>query len=121
MRRSLLVVLLSLGVVAPAVGATLGHDSARKPTVRLESTRPVQVVGVGFKSRESVKVTFAASHVWKKTVTATRAGRFDIVFPGAHPDRCQGFTLIARGESGSTASMKVMPMACAPILRDPVG
>jgi hypothetical protein len=121
MRRSLLIVLLSLGVVAPAVGSTLGPDSAstRTPRVRIETSTPVEVIGTGFKVREKVRVTFSATQVWTKTVRATRAGRFDIVFADAHPDRCSGYSVIAHGARGSTASLKIVPMGCPPPARDP--
>jgi hypothetical protein len=84
--------------IAPARGsATLG----------VKSMRPVIVVGSGFKSRESVRI----SGLGTKRLNASPGGRFTVNLGGA-ADRCNGFTLVAVGSRGSRASLNFSQLLC---------
>jgi hypothetical protein len=122
-RKGLYAILAVLAIAAPAAGATASthQTAAPKPKLRVFDGAPVRVTGVGFHARERVKLTFTADGVWRKAVRATRAGRFAAVFPDATLDRCMGYFVLARGASGAMATLKVMPMGCAPAGRGPGG
>jgi hypothetical protein len=115
-------ILAVLAIAAPAAAATTSnHTAASKPKLRVFDGTPVRVTGIGFHPRERVKLTFSADGVWRKALRATRAGRFTAVFPDAVVDRCMGYSVLARGASGAMASLKVMPVGCAPSGRGPGG
>ncbi len=119
-RLSALFALLVL--VALTAGATGSSQAAApQPKLRVFDGTPVRVTGVGFHARERVKVTFSADGVWRKALRATRAGRFTALFPDATLDRCVGYSVLARGATGARATLKVMPLACAPPGRGPGG
>jgi hypothetical protein len=107
-----LAILAIIGLVPTA--AAFGTSTGTRPSLRLVDRSPTRVAGIGFRARERVKLTVAADGVWQKTLRATRAGTFTAVFPGATIDRCLGFAVIARGQRGSVATLRVMPVACAP-------
>jgi hypothetical protein len=120
-RKSLYAILAVLAIAVPAAAATASSQTAPKPKLRVLDGTPVRVAGVGFHARERVKLTFTADGVWHKALRATRTGRFTAVFPDATLDRCMGYFVLARGASGALATLKVMPMGCAPPGRGPDG
>jgi hypothetical protein len=115
-RKGLLALVASLLIAVPAAGAT-----APKAKLRMLSATPVRVSGIGFHARERVGVTLVTNVVWHKVLRATKAGRFVLSFPNATLDRCSGYSVLARGAAGARASLRVMPLACAPSGRDPSG
>jgi hypothetical protein len=117
MRLSALFALLVIAVLG--AGATGSSQAAPKPQLRVFDGTPVRVTGVGFHARERVKLTFTADGIWHKALRATRAGRFTALFPDATLDRCVGYSVLARGATGARATLKVMPVACAPPGRSP--
>jgi len=118
--KSLSAVLVLLAIAVPAAGAAASSQSAAPmPKLHVYAETPVRVTGVGFHARERVKLTFSADGVWRKALRTTRTGRFAVVFPDATLDRCNGYSVLARGSSGATATLKVMPVACAPSGRSP--
>jgi hypothetical protein len=122
MRAGLSALFALLVLVALAASATgSSQASAPQPKLRVFADVPVRVAGVGFHARERVKVTFTADGVWRKNLRATRSGRFTAVFPAATLDRCLGYSVLARGATGARATLKVMPVACAPTGRGPGG
>lgn len=112
-----LAVLAIIGLVPTA--AALGTSAAAKPSLRLVDKSPARVAGIGFHGRERVKLIFTSDGVWQKTMRATRAGTFTAVFPDATIDRCVGAAVIARGQRGSVATLRVMPRGCPPPGRTP--
>ena len=121
MRTRLSALLALLVIVAIAAGATGSTQAAPQPKLRVLVGTPVRVTGVGFHARERVKVTFFADGVWRKALRATRAGGFTAAFPDATLDRCVGYSVLARGATGARATLKVMPVACAPPAGGPGG
>jgi hypothetical protein len=115
-RKGLLALVAALILAVPIAGAT-----APKPKLRILDTVPVRITGSGFHARERVGVTLVTSVVWHKVLRATRAGRFIAAFPSATLDRCAGYSVLARGAAGARASLKVMPLGCAPSGRGPGG
>ena len=118
MRRSLLIVLLALVVAAAAIGSALGSAS-KPPRLRVLDRAPLRLAGTGFTKRERIRLTVSAGAVWHRTIRASSTGRFSTAFAAVAVDRCTGVVAIARGAAGDMASAKVMPMACAPALRQP--
>ena len=122
MRTRLIALFALLVIVALAAGATGSSQAATpQPKLRVFADTPIRVTGVGFHARERLKVTFSADGVWRKTLRTTRTGRFAALFPAATLDRCVGYSVIARGATGARATLKVMPVACAPSGRGPGG
>ena len=122
MRRRLTALFALLVIVALAAGATSSSQAgAPQPKLRVFADTPIRVTGVGFHARERLKLTFTADGVWRKALRATRAGKFTAIFPAATLDRCVGYSVIARGATGARATLKVMPVACAPSGRGPGG
>jgi len=77
------------------------------------STAPVTVSGTGFRANERVSVTVSAKTIHKKVVVASRLGAFRVTFRGMKIGYCQFYSAQAKGNRGSTASLKVIP-ECAP-------
>ena len=122
MRKSFYAIFVVLAIAAPTAGATAASQTAvPKPKLQVFAGTPVRVTGVGFHARERVKLTFYADGIWHKALRTTLAGRFTAVFPNATVDRCMGYSVLARGASGAMASLKVMPVGCAPSGRGPGG
>jgi hypothetical protein len=108
MRRLLSIGLAVLVCSAGAAGA------ASPPTLRVIGSTPVKIVGAGFHATERVTVvvtTLDGRH--SAHVTASPSGSFTATFP-FRLSRCgAGYTVSARGEQGSAASLRVRPRACA--------
>jgi hypothetical protein len=100
-----------------AVVATIASGTAAAATsqarVAVSSTAPATVDGTGFKARERVTVTFVATEMYRKVVTATARGSFTVKFAAATIRRCESYFVRAKGNRGSLAIVKVMP-ECAP-------
>jgi len=99
--------------------AALDTASVSKASLRLVDRSPARVAGIGFHARERVKLIFTSDGVWQRAIRATRAGTFTAAFPDATIDRCIGVAVIARGQRGSLATLRVMPRACPPPGRTP--
>jgi hypothetical protein len=121
-RKSVYAILAVLAVAAPVAGAAASRQTAApKPKLHVYAGSPVRVTGVGFHARERVKLTFTADGVWRRALRTTSTGRFAAVFLDVTLDRCTGYAVLARGASGTMATLKVMPVACAPSGRGPGG
>ena len=95
-------------VVLPAA-----HGSTRKAHITMTSLAPVTVSGTGFRAKERVTVSVSAKATHKKVVVASRLGAFRATFRGMQIGYCQFYSAQAKGNRGSTASLKVIP-ECAP-------
>jgi hypothetical protein len=82
--------------------------------LRVLHSRPLQIRGVGFRSRERVTVVFtsAYAHLARRTI-ATRLGTFTAGFATVRLTSCGAYVVTARGRSGSLAVLKVKPL-CPP-------
>jgi hypothetical protein len=100
--------LLACALVPAVAGASQVH--AR---VSVVTTVPFSVHGSGFRSRERVTVTVAATSMRTKTVTATRRGAFTATFKGFSVPHCDGYTVKAKGNRGSLATLNITP-ECPP-------
>jgi len=74
--------------------------------------RPVIVSGRAFVAGERVRVVLYAKRTLKRTVFASRRGRFVVRYPIAVGD-CTGVRVSARGNRGSTASYQIST-SCEP-------
>jgi hypothetical protein len=104
-----------LGAVIVASAILLPAAALASSTARLvvHATRPFSVRGLEFKSGERVSVTLSATRQRTKSVQATSRGTFTVTFPAVSLGRCQAYAVRAKGNRGSTASLKVIP-ECAP-------
>jgi len=107
MKRLPLPLALLGGLVAIQVTAVF---AGTKPSVTVTRVTPVVVRGAGFHSAESVKVVVRLPAVYRKTVIATRRGRFVAYFHVA-AGKCITIRVSAIGNKGSRASTKV-PATC---------
>jgi hypothetical protein len=116
MKATLLVAAVSLAVAVPAIGAAAPGHTAK---LHVSSSTPLRLKGTGFARYEKVKVLLRANAVYRQIVRTGSKGGFTIEFPAAVPDRCLGYVATARGASGDMATLKVMPLECAPTLGPP--
>jgi hypothetical protein len=105
MRRLLLIVVLVTGVAALPFGAA----ARRTPSLNITRVIPLVVQGTGFASGERVRVVVRAPIAARKTVTATRRGRFSVAFRPV--GKCNTVRVSAIGNKGSRASA-VAPQDC---------
>lgn len=103
-KRLLFVVLLT-GVVALPLGAA----ARTRPSLNIARVIPLVVEGTGFASGERVRVVVRAPIAARKTVTATRRGRFTVKFRPV--GTCHTVRVSAVGNKGSRASA-VAPQNC---------
>jgi hypothetical protein len=73
---------------------------------------PVAFRGLGFKSRERVRVSVYAGERATKRVAAGVRGRFVVRFSNLDPNACSGFSAVAVGSEGSRATFKRAPGMC---------
>jgi hypothetical protein len=102
-------VILAALVLAPVTAART--DRAR---VWLVEPAPLTVAGSGFLAGERVTVTAFTKTRYVRSVTATQAGRWRVVFRRAEVGACEAYAITARGDRGSRATIKFMP-ECPPI------
>jgi hypothetical protein len=92
-----------------AVAAVLGPGTAvAKPRLTIVAHAPLLTVrGSGFVRHESVRVSLLmpGSEIVRR-VRATRRGGFSVRFAGAAPDRCTGYSIVARGAAGSFVTLR---------------
>jgi hypothetical protein len=87
------------------------------PRLVLVAQNPVTVRGAGFARYERVRVRLVMPDAEiVRRVRASRRGRFSVSFPGAAPDRCAGWSIIATGASGSVARLRRPARGCPPAL-----
>jgi hypothetical protein len=93
-----------VAVAAAALGAGTAAAAARLEVV---AHAPLTVRGSGFARHEVVRVRLRMPNAQMvRRVRATRRGRFSARFPGAAPDRCAGYSIVATGASGSSAALR---------------
>lgn len=112
MRKALLIAAL-LGIVG--VSGLAAGSSGSLPKLRIVTAPPLQVAGTGFKPGEQVKIVlFVSPKKWMKEMRAGISGRFVVTFSRPFVDRCSTFTVNARGDLGSRASVRSRPRADCP-------
>jgi hypothetical protein len=99
--------LFLIGTVLAAVVVSPGGVARTHPIVNVTRVIPITVQGSGFKAGERVKVVVRISVVLRKTVTATRRGRFTVTF--SRGSRCVAIHVVATGNKGSRATAYVPP------------
>jgi hypothetical protein len=100
--------LLLLTVVLAAVVAAPDGVARTRPTIHVTRIVPITVTGTGFKAGERVKVVVRIPAVHRKTVTASRRGRFTAIFRVA-AGKCLAIRALATGNEGSRATAYVPP------------
>ena len=100
--------LFLLAVVLAAVVAAPGGLARTHPTIDVTRIIPITVKGTGFKAGERVKVVVRSPAVHRKTVTASRRGRFTAAFR-ASTGKCSAIHALATGNKGSRATAYVPP------------
>jgi len=113
MRLALALSLLAMLLPVAAAGST------NKARVGFVTVSPVSVRGTGFKPGERVMVTVSATVTRKKAVNANARGAFRATFSHFWIVRCQAYTVAAKGNRGSTASLRVIPECAPPPPPDP--
>jgi hypothetical protein len=105
-------------VVAATVGVAAGDAGDRKASIAVAAQAPLSIRGAGFEGRERVRVTVRARTTATRVVRASTTGAWRASFAGIVADRCSTVRIAARGGSGSTATLKLLPApACPPPLR----
>jgi hypothetical protein len=99
--------LLLLTAVLAAVVAAPGGLARTHATINVTRVIPITVQGAGFKAGERVKVVVRSPAVYRKTVTATRRGRFTAIF--RRGSKCASIHALATGNEGSRATAYVPP------------
>jgi hypothetical protein len=106
------VVLLTVAALAGGGGAA-SPAAATKAQLRVAALRPLAVVGIGFRSGETVRVTANTDDgVGARTVKAGAAGRLGVRFPTLTLGRCPKYVISARGNRGSRATLRSVPYPC---------
>jgi hypothetical protein len=109
---------MAIALVIGVAGITAGLGAASSeanPALRAASTRPLVVVGTGFKAGERVRVTALSSLRSRSVlVTASRLGVFRARL-GLFAQPCgRPFAVRARGTAGSIATMRMPSLPCVP-------
>lgn len=99
--------LFLIGTALAAVVAAPGGVARTHPTVNVTRVIPITVQGSGFRAGERVKVVVRSPAVYRKTVTATRRGRFTAAF--RRGSKCASIRVLATGNKGSRATAYVPP------------
>ena len=106
----IVVVTLLVLAVAGSVSAPAATATAR---LRVTDLAPFTIRGTGFKSHERVLLVAVAGGRYVRTVQASSAGSFSVVFRGVSVRGCQGYAVRATGNRGSRASVSFLP-ECPP-------
>ena len=105
-----LLVLVACGAWVPGSAGVSG-----KAGIRLTDRNPLTVRGEHFQSRELVRVTVSAPATARKTVRTSATGSLRALFSGTTAHRCDLVRVVATGDEGSRAVLKLLPPpACAP-------
>jgi hypothetical protein len=107
-----LALLLGAALVISAAGST------RRGTLAVVARNPVVVTGRGFLPRERVTLrTSLGGHVYRKTVVASRIGRFTTRFADANAE-CSPFAVSATGARGTRATTRkiAIPPPCGMVI-----
>jgi hypothetical protein len=102
--------LFLLAAILAAVAAAPGGMARTHATIEVTRTIPITVKGTRFRAGERVKVVVRSPAVHRKTVTASRRGRFTASFRSA-AGKCASIHAIATGNKGSRATAYV-PSSC---------
>jgi hypothetical protein len=100
-----------------ALAGTLGLGCGAAQTSAAGARHPVLhptetgVRGLGFASRERVRVVATGSQRVVRRLRAGAGGGFVVAVPGI--ESCTGFTVVATGSDGSRATYKRAPGQCA--------
>jgi hypothetical protein len=121
-RLSSVLILAALGAALTAVGVLAvaqapARTVADAPRLALRSLDPTTVHGTSFARRERVTVTVRGLPGGKQVRhrRASTRGSFTVTFPNAGAARCGGLTVRAKGNAGSRAMLKRLPLpACSP-------
>jgi hypothetical protein len=103
MRRLFLLTAVLAAVVSAPGGLARTHA-----TISVTRVIPITVKGAGFKAGERVKVVVRTPTVYRRTVTATRRGRFTTAFQRGG-SKCVTIRVLATGNKGSRARAYVPP------------
>jgi hypothetical protein len=108
--------LLALAVLWVAVGAFAAQAAARPaPELRLASSRPLTIQGLGFRPHERVQLAVEGTRSRRRPVVADAHGAFTATFAAVAVARCDRLTVVAIGTGGSRATLKRLPApACMP-------
>jgi hypothetical protein len=109
-RRALTIGIAVVSLACVASTAASRSDAATRPTLKLVKRVPLTVRGSSFRARERVRVS-TARRQWR--VRASLGGSFVVVLNGV--DRCNWVRVVAIGDEGSRAILKILPSpACPP-------
>jgi hypothetical protein len=93
---------------------TAGDATTTHPRLRLLDTASVSFHGIGFQSRERVRVAaYIRERTVKRVVVGPRGG-FVVRFADLQADRCAAFSAVAVGNQGSRATFKRPLPECPP-------
>jgi hypothetical protein len=105
---------LALAILAALLLAPATAARTERARLWLVEPSPLTVAGSGFDARERVTVTVWTKERRARTVTASATGRWRLVFRAAEVRACEPYSIVAKGDHGSRASLKFMP-ECPPI------
>jgi len=109
------VLLAGLALAAGACGADDAAGTADgRPRLSIEATAPLRISGAAFEPGERVKLLITAGRPLVRTVTATRAGRFQLRL-AVSIGRCDSVVVQAFGSRGSRAMTDLAAPQCAPV------
>jgi hypothetical protein len=99
-------------VVVLSVGVAQGRPAA-KPQLRIADASPFTLVGTGFRAGETVRVTVRANTGGGSARDrAGTTGRIAVRFPRLKLGRCPVYLIIAKGDKGSSATLRSLPRPC---------
>jgi hypothetical protein len=106
-QRLLLVLTILAALAAPTASA------APRPALAVTDASPFTVRGARFHAGETVTVVAYAGGRHVKRVVAGSTGAFVARFRGVSADVCDGWVVLAAGDRGSRAALKLLP-ECPP-------
>jgi hypothetical protein len=98
---------LVLAFGAPSV------DASARAHLRVVDTAPFTVRGSGFQPAERVALLVTVKSRWQRTVVVSSTGSFVARFTGPTIRSCSAYFVRARGNRGSLAVLKFIPL-CPP-------
>jgi hypothetical protein len=102
-------VLLAAALAPVSAGAA--QSGAR---ITVAGKAPLAVRGTSFHPGERVTITVTARSVRKRAVTASSRGAFRATFAGFALPFCESYSVRAKGNRGSVATLKITPECPAP-------
>jgi hypothetical protein len=102
---------LALALVL-AFGAA-SADASVRARLTVADTTPFTVRGSSFKPAERVALVVVVKSRWQRTVVASSTGSFVARFTGPTVKPCSAYSVRARGNRGSLAVIKIVPV-CPP-------